>query len=104
LTAKIYLLFTGRRAYYCERPYFHDGGELPAFIFAAVRSAKEPVDIGRRLKEKILTHLLIREDLLARFLHDNLNPVQQRMWDRFASEHLKLLFRDRGYSVLEIDG
>jgi hypothetical protein len=69
-----------------------------------VRSANEPSEISRRLKEKTLTHLLIREELLARFLHDNLNPAQRRMWNRFASEHLKLLFRERGYSVLEIHG
>jgi hypothetical protein len=104
VTSKIYLLFVGRRAYYCERSYFHDGGELPAFLLAAVRSANEPSEISRRLKEKTLTHLLIREELLARFLHDNLNPAQRRMWNRFASEHLKLLFRERGYSVLEIHG
>ena len=50
-TAKIYLLFAGRRAYYCEREYFHDGGELPGFLLEAIRSAKEPADIVRRIKQ-----------------------------------------------------
>ncbi|MGH7826124.1 MAG: ArnT family glycosyltransferase [Candidatus Binatia bacterium] len=103
-TAKIYLLFVGRRAYYCERDYFHDGGELPGALIAAIRSAKEPADIARRLKETHLTHLLVREDLLIRFLGDNLTPPQQSLWNRFALNHLESLFRDRGYSVLRMHG
>ena len=99
---KIYLLFVGRRAYYCEREYFHDGGELPGFLLRAIQSAKEPVDVARRLKARQLTHLLVRDELLIRFLRDNLNPAQQRLWSEFTANHLKSLFRDRGYSVLQL--
>jgi 4-amino-4-deoxy-L-arabinose transferase-like glycosyltransferase len=99
---KIYLLFVGRRGYYCEREYFHDGGELPGFLLRAIQSAKEPADVARRLKARQLTHLLVRDDLLIRFLRDNLDPAQQRLWDAFTAKHLKSLFRDRGYSVLQL--
>jgi hypothetical protein len=101
---KIYLLFVGRRVYYCEREYFHDGGELPAFLLRAIRSAKEPADVARQLKTRHLTHLLVRDELLIRFLRDNLDPAQQRLWDAFATNHLKNLFRDRGHSVLQLHG
>ena len=103
-TAKIYLLFIGRRVYYCEREYFHDGGELPGFLLWAIRSAKEPADVAGRLKEKKLTHLLARDELLIRFLRDNLDPAQQRLWDAFTTNHLKSLFRNQGYSVLQLHG
>jgi hypothetical protein len=102
--AKIYLLFVGRRAYYCERDYFHDGGDLPGVLTGAIRSAKEPADIGRRLQEKHLTHLLVREELLSRFLRDNLTPAQHRLWDSYASNHLERLFQEHGYSVLRVHG
>jgi hypothetical protein len=102
--AKIYLLFVGRRAYYCEREYFHDGGELPGFLLGAVRAAKEPADLARQFKAKNLTHLLVRDELLIRFLRDNLDPPHQRLWDAFTANHLKSLFRDRGYSVLQLHG
>lgn len=101
---KIYLLFVGRRVYYCEREYFHDGGELPGFLLRAIRSAKEPADVARQLKTRHLTHLLVRDELLIRFLRDNLDPAQQRLWDAFATNHLKNLFRDRGHSVLQLHG
>ena len=103
-TAKIYLLFIGRRAYYCERDYFHDGGELPGFLLGAVRAAKNPADIHRQLTKKRLTHLLVREELLVRFLRDNLSPAELSIWDGFASGHLQGLFRSNGYSVVQIHG
>jgi len=102
--AKIYLLFIGRRAYYSEREYFHDGGELPGFLLEAIRSAKEPGDVARQLKAKQLTHLLVRDELLIRFLRDNLTPTQQRIWDGLNSAHLTTLFHRNGYSVLQLHG
>lgn len=101
-TAKIYLLFLGRRAYHCERDYFHDAGELPAFLIGAIQKAKDAGDIGRVLDSRNLTHLMIREDLLIRFLTENLTPAQGRMWNAFATTRLKLAFRERGYAVYEI--
>jgi 4-amino-4-deoxy-L-arabinose transferase-like glycosyltransferase len=101
-TAKIYLLFLGRRGYYCERDYFHDAGELPAFLIGAIQKAKDPQDIGRVLNSRKLTHLMLREDLLIRFLTDNLTPAQSRIWNDFATTRLRLAFRERGYAVYEI--
>jgi 4-amino-4-deoxy-L-arabinose transferase-like glycosyltransferase len=100
--AKIYLLFLGRRAYYCERDYFHDAGELPALLSGAIQKAKDPDDIGRVLNSRKLTHLMLREDLLIRFLTDNLTPAQGRIWNDFATTRLRLAFRERGYAVYEI--
>jgi hypothetical protein len=100
--AKIYLLFLGRRGYYCERDYFHDAGELPAFLIGAIRKAKDPQDIGQILNSKNITHLMIREDLLTRFLSENLTEARGRLWNDFATTRLKLLFRERGYAVYEI--
>ncbi|HEU4342881.1 MAG TPA: hypothetical protein VFU31_15070 [Candidatus Binatia bacterium] len=101
-TAKIYLLFVGRRAYYCDRDYFHDGGELPAYLLNAVQSANDPMQIEAALERRGITHLLAREDLLQEFLSHNLSVPQQRVWRLWAARHLQLLFRDRGYSVHRI--
>src|SRR5262245_61318986 len=100
----IYLIFLGRWVYHCEREYFHDGGDLPGFLLRTIRESKEPVDIARQLKAKHLTHLLVRDELLIRFLHDNLDAPQQRLWADFATHHLTSLFRDRGYSVWQLHG
>ena len=102
--AKIYLLFVGRKAYYCERDYFHDGGELPGFLLAALRAAKNPDEIDKTLKAKNITHLMVREDLLKRFLMANLTRVQGELWNEFAAIRLKLIFRQGVYAIYQLHG
>lgn len=102
--AKIYLLFIGRRAYYCERDYFHDGGDLPGFLLAAIRGAGSADQIAQTLKQKNITHLMVRENLLADFLTHNLTPNQAALWNRFAQSRLSLDFRDRGHAVYQLHG
>jgi hypothetical protein len=104
LTAKIYLLFVGRRAYYCERDYIHDGGELPGLLVSAIQSARDSTEIGKTLERKGITHLMVRESLLARFLNNNLSPKQHILWNRFVAEHLHARFRDRDYALYQLDG
>lgn len=103
-SAKIYLLFMGRRAYYCERDYFHDGGELPGLLVGAIRSAKDSARIGIPMKNQGITHLVVREDLLGQFLKFNLTPAEQSRWQEFAAGRLELLFSDRGYSLYQLHG
>jgi len=102
--AKIYLLFTGRRAYYCERNYFHDKGDLPGFLLSTIRAAQNANQIGHLLAEKQITHLMAREDLLTGFLNNNLTPEQGRRWNEFAGRKLRLGFRARGYAVYQLHG
>ena len=100
--AKIYLLFVGRRAYYCERNYFHDGGDLPGFLLGAIRAANDAEQIEQSLRQNQITHLMTREDLLAGFLSNNLTPDQARRWNEFAGHRLRLGFRARGYAVYQV--
>jgi 4-amino-4-deoxy-L-arabinose transferase-like glycosyltransferase len=102
--AKIYLLFIGRRGYYCERNYFHDGGELPAFLHGAINSAREPGQLEKVLRTQGITHLMIRTDLLARYLVENLPPAQVALWNEFARSRLSLNFHERGYALYQLHG
>jgi len=103
-SAKIYLLFVGRRAYYSERDYFHDGGDLPGYLLAAIRAAKSPDEIAHALERNQITHLMIRENLLTKFLTQNLTWTQAALWNQFVQSRLVLEFRDHGYSVYQIHG
>jgi hypothetical protein len=103
-TAKIYLLFVGRRGYYCERDYFHDGGDLPGYLLGVIRAAKSPDQIDQALKRKQITHLMVREELLVDFLTHNLTPAQAATWSQFAQSRLTLNFRDRGHAVYQLHG
>jgi hypothetical protein len=102
--AKIYLLFIGRRAYYCQRNYFHDGGELPGYLLAAIRNARDIEQLEQSLRRNQVTHLMVREDLLAGFLGNNLTAEQARRWNDFAASRLRLNFRERGYALYQLNG
>lgn len=103
-SAKIYLLFIGRRAYYCQRDYFHDGVELPGYLFAAIRKARSGAEIAHTLKQQQITHLMIREDLLVEFLGHNLTANQVELWNQFVQSRLELKFRDGRHSVYQLHG
>ena len=103
-SARIYLLFVGRRAYYCDRNYFHDGGDLPWYLLTAITRAQNADQIVRAMRERNITHLIAREDLLATFLAHNLSPSEAAVWNQFAQTRLTLMFRDRGHAVYQLHG
>jgi hypothetical protein len=100
--AKIYLVFLGRRAYYFDRDYYHDGGELPGLLLNAITSAHQPDDIGTILQRIGITHLMVQTDLLGRYLRQNLTPAQGTLWNEFVARDLHLAFQDRGYALYKI--
>jgi hypothetical protein len=102
--AKVYLLFIGRRGYYCNRDYFHDGGELPAFLQTTIISAPNSAHIAHTLQGAGITHLMVRTDLLARYLVENLPPAKISLWNEFAQSWLSLKFHERGYALYHLHG
>jgi len=102
--AKVYFLFIGRRVYYCKRDYFHDSGDYAGSLLRMIQSAQNADGIRDKLRSEGLTHLLARENLLKRFLANNLSSERLKMWGSFTRSHLQLLFRARGYSVYQIHG
>jgi hypothetical protein len=101
-TAKVYLLFMGRRAYYCDRDYFHDPGEGAWTLIHMVRGSRNGNDVRAKLEERGLTHLVVRERLLGPFLSNNLTSEEWTRWQTFAQSYLQGLFHSRGYSVYRI--
>jgi len=102
--AKVYLIFMGRRVYYCERDYFYDASDNPWVLLRMIQGSKNGDEVKPKLGQRGITHLLVREELLKRFLDNNLTSQQKRIWDSFAARHLKGLFRERGYSLYQIHG
>ncbi|MFQ5541289.1 MAG: phospholipid carrier-dependent glycosyltransferase [Candidatus Binatia bacterium] len=103
-TARVYFILMGRRGYYSQRDYYHDSGDNPWHLLGMIMNSQSEEGIKEKLREKGLTHLLVREDLLEFFLASKLTPDKQRVWNSFVVNHLKGLFRDRRYSVYQIHG
>ena len=100
--AKVYLVFTGRQIYYLDRDFYFDETEFPLLLVNAIKELKADDLILEALHEKGITHLLLRDGLFARYFSNNLKPEELAVWQQFYEKHLRLLYRERGYSVLEI--
>lgn len=100
-SAKIYLLFMGRRTYYCHRSCFHDPGDNPWILLGMIREAQGGDELNRRIRLRGITHLMVRDDLLLRFLVINVDREGLMTWNSFARAHLRGLFNARGYSVFQ---
>lgn len=101
-TARIYFVFIGRRAYYCECDYFYDAGDNPWTLLLMVQGSRNEGEIKVKLQQRGITHLLVRGDLFQRFLKHNLMTSQRETWGRFQDRSLKALFELRGYRVYEV--
>jgi hypothetical protein len=51
-----------------------------------------------------ISHLMLREYLLAAFLSNNLTTDQAKLWNEFAVTRLTPVFRERGHSVYQLNG
>jgi hypothetical protein len=47
---------------------------------------------------------MVRTDLLARYLVNNLPPAKITLWNAFATSRLSLDFQDRGYALYQLHG
>ncbi len=69
-----------------------------------IQEAQSESGVKTKLEEKGLTHLLVRDELLQRFLRNNLSSEKQKLWDSFVALHLRGLFRDQRYSLYQVHG
>lgn len=102
--ARIYLLFMGRRTYYYERETIHDGGDNPWLLLSMIQSAPEAKELRATFMHRHFTHLVVRDDLLRRFLANNLDAEKLRLWNDFTNCYLERLFEAQDYSVYRIHG
>jgi hypothetical protein len=100
--AKIFYLFSGQRTYYLERDFIYDSfndGRLFKRIFDGAKDEKE---FAENFKAYGITHIFMRKDLFENFLSDNFSSEELEIIGRFLKNHVKLLFHDKEFFVLEI--
>ena len=74
------------------------------FFLAPFATLKASNRLAQSLRQKQITHLMIREDLLTGFLSNNLTAEQAHLWNEFVASRLRLNFRDQGHAVYQLNG
>ncbi len=102
--SKIYFIFMGRRGYYSLRNYIHDTGDHASSLVRMIQRSSNESELRAELAKEQLTHLLVRDALLKRYLGTNLSVDKQRLWGVFMNRHLRRIYQDRHYSVYQLHG
>ncbi len=99
-TAKILCFFLGNRIYYSDREMISDTEPFRKMV----KSGESPEKIMSSLKQKGITHFLIRHDLFEKWSRDNFESVEaQTVLGIFLKNHLKLRCDKGGYGLFELE-
>ena len=97
--AKILFIFLGKRGYYCDKKYRLDSG----LFYEIIKSSDSPEQVLSELKNKGITHFLIRYDLFDKWKKDVFNNKQLYILNQLMVKYCKMLFVKWGYGVSRIN-
>ena len=101
--AVVYTIYLGRRGFYLERNYRND----PSFGTEVLRRlAESSISDDNFLKETLslcTTHILMRTDLVDRFLQLNYSKEEIARLLNMVKKHWKQLYFKNGFAVWEIE-
>jgi 4-amino-4-deoxy-L-arabinose transferase-like glycosyltransferase len=96
--ARVLGVFLGNRRYYCDRDLIFDGT-----LEAGIQSAASAEALGRMIRGKGFTHLVIRYDLFDKFILSRLSADRLNFFQSFINNHTKILFAEAGHILLELN-
>ena len=94
---KILCIFLGNRRYYSDREMIFGDG----FFRASVLKAETPDNILADLKERKITHMLIRYDMFNHWTDHQLNTGSKKILGGFFQDHTRRLFSEGGYGLYQ---
>jgi len=96
------LIYLGRRGYHLERDYKNDPSFGVNVLKRLVAASEDEEKFLNNVKSIGATHILMRVDLVDRFLKLNYSEdVVKRFIDN-VNEHWKLLYKEDFYAVWQI--
>ncbi|XOF33531.1 MAG: ArnT family glycosyltransferase [Candidatus Electrothrix sp. YB6] len=102
-SAEVLCLFLGWRGYHLDRPHLFDQHGNRELLLARLQQPGMTADgIVQYLKEKKITHLLIRADLLAQWLNTEDRETGE-LWKQLNRKHLTMLYTHLYYILYQID-
>ncbi len=100
----VLFFFIGNRGYYCRRKYIFDAEyKKGSFLTKLVRQYKDTGKILEKIKERGITHFLIRYDLFDRWVATQLKPEEQLRLKKFFNQYVENLFVKNNYGVIRLN-
>jgi hypothetical protein len=99
---RIFLMFLGRRGYYLNRSYYHERSFGINTINGMVKASANKQDFQTYLQSLNCTHILMRTDLVNKYLHDNFPEKTIFRFLDLAKECWGPIYKSNGYAVYKI--
>lgn len=100
--SKILAIFLGNRGYYFDRRVVFDLRHSRSMLCAMVRRARSAETIAARLRQKKITHLLIRYDLFRDWTRQHLNPEEQIRLKTFFQTRTVQIAQKNNYGLFRL--
>ncbi|MEA3415141.1 MAG: hypothetical protein U9R02_03140 [Thermodesulfobacteriota bacterium] len=99
---RIFLMFTGRRGYYLDKPYYHERSFGMNTINGMVKASVDKQNFQAYLQSLDCTHILMRIDLFNKYLSDNFPEKTIIRFLDIMKEYWKPVYESNGYMIMEI--
>jgi hypothetical protein len=100
--ARIRLIFLAGRGYYLDRVYEDDSSFGMDVIRDLVANSNYEITFQKYLHSLGCTHLLVRKDLLLKYLHDNYSPGEVDRLFKQIRKAAEIIYEANGYVVYKL--
>ncbi len=100
--ARIRLIFLAGRGYYLDRAYEDDSSFGMNVIRDLVAKSNDDKIFQKYLHSLGCTHLLVRKDLLLKYLHDNYSPGEVDRLFKQIRKAAEIIYEANGYVVYKL--
>jgi len=101
--ARILFFYLGNRGYYCDRDYVFDTQKGISMLWEVVKKSNSPEEVFTEIKNRRITHLLIRYDIFDRWVKNDFEDRERTIVSQFFKRYVKLLYFKWGYGVSRLE-
>jgi hypothetical protein len=101
--ARILFFYLGNRGYYCDREYVFDMQKGISMLWEVVKKSNSPEEVFTELKNRRITHLLIRYDIFDRWVKNDFKDRERTIVGQFFKKYVKSLYFKSGYGVYSLE-
>ena len=101
--ARILFFYLGNRGYYCDRDYVFDMQKGISTLWEIVKKSSSPEEVLTELKNRRITHLLIRYDIFERWVKTDFEDRERHLIDQFFKNYVKSVYFKWGYGVSRLE-
>ncbi|MDD5633844.1 MAG: hypothetical protein PHW46_01040 [Candidatus Omnitrophica bacterium] len=100
--SKTYFILVGNIGYYVDKPFVQESVFEDRLFRKVVTTSNSPDEIYDNFTKQGITHLLINENMAAKYLYPDIPPEKIKQFKDFSSKSLDIMYRKNSFSLYRI--